>query len=163
MPVRYFYDLEFGDTASVVSLVSVGVVAEDGREYYAVSSEFDPLAVHPWVADNVLPQLPPASTWRPRALIAKELEEFFGEDPVWWAWYGAYDHVALCQLWGGMTALPRTFPRYTLDVRQLWEHLGRPPLPVQESGLHDALADARHVRVKYDALAEKAYRLGLKV
>src|SRR6202008_4817990 len=74
--VRDFYDLEFGDTASVVSLVSVGVVAEDGREYYAVSSEFDPLTVHPWVADNVLPQLPPASTWNPRALIAKELEEF---------------------------------------------------------------------------------------
>ena len=45
--MRFYYDLEFGDTASVVSLVSVGVVAEDGREYYAVSSEFDPLAVHP--------------------------------------------------------------------------------------------------------------------
>ena len=163
MAVRYFYDLEFGDTLSVVSLVSVGVVAEDGREYYAVSSEFDPLAVHPWVADNVLPQLPPAPTWKPRAVIAKELEEFFGADPVWWAWYGAYDHVALCQLWGAMTSLPRAFPRFTLDVRQLWEHLGRPPLPVQESGLHDALADARHVRVKYDALAEKAYRLGLSV
>jgi hypothetical protein len=161
--VRYFYDLEFGDTESLVTLVSVGVVAEDGREYYAVSSEFDPLAVHPWVADNVLPQLPPAATWKPRALIAKELEEFFGHDPVWWAWYGAYDHVALCQLWGRMTSLPRPFPRFTLDVRQLWEHLGRPPLPVQETGLHDALADARHVKVKYDALAERAYLLGLSL
>ncbi|MDP9183080.1 MAG: 3'-5' exoribonuclease [Actinomycetota bacterium] len=161
--MRYFYDLEFGDTASVVSLVSVGVVAEDGREYYAVSSDFDPLAVHPWVADHVLPQLPAVSTWKPRGVIAKELEEFFDADPVWWAWYGAYDHVALCQLWGAMTSLPRGFPRFTLDVRQLWEHLGRPPLPVQRSGLHDALADARHVKVKYDALAEKAYLLGLHV
>ena len=161
--MRYFYDLEFGDTATVVSLVSVGVVAEDGREYYAVSSEFDPLAVHPWVAENVLPQLPPASTWKPRAVIAAELEEFFGDDPVWWAWYGAYDHVALCQLWGAMPQLPRAFPRITLDVRQLWEHLGRPPLPVQENGLHDALQDARHVGVKYHALAERAYLLGLTV
>jgi hypothetical protein len=161
--VRYFYDLEFGDTAPGVTLVSVGVVAEDGREYYAVSSEFDPLDVHPWVAEHVIPQLPPASTWKPRAVIADELVEFFGEDPVWWAWYGAYDHVALCQLWGRMTQLPRAFPRFTLDVRQLWEHLGRPPLPSQESGLHDALADARHVRVKYESLAEKAYQLGLRV
>jgi hypothetical protein len=161
--VRFFLDLEFGDTSRVVSLVSVGVVAEDGREYYAVSSEFDPLAVHPWVADHVLPQLPPASTWKPRAVIAAELEELFGPDPVWWAWYGAYDHVALCQLWGAMPALPRAFPRFTLDVRQLWEHLGRPPLPKQETGLHDALHDARHVKVKYDALAERAYLLGLSV
>jgi hypothetical protein len=161
--VRYFYDLEFGDTAELVSLVSVGVVAEDGREYYAVSSDFDPLAVHPWVRENVLPQLPPVATWRPRAVIAAELEEFFGTDPVWWAWYGAYDHVALCQLWGAMPQLPAAFPRFTLDVRQLWEHLGRPALPAQPSGLHDALHDARHVKARYEALAERAYRLGLQI
>jgi hypothetical protein len=161
--VRFFVDLEFGDTATVVSLVSIGVVAEDGREYYAVSSEFDPLDVHPWVRDNVLPQLPPASTWKPRSLIAAELETFFGDDPVWWTWMGAYDHVVMCQLWGPMTSLPQAFPRFTMDVRQLWQHLGQPPLPKQESGLHDALADARHVKVKYDALAERAYRLGLEV
>ncbi len=161
--MRMFYDLEFGDTAGLISLVSVGVVAEDGREYYAVSSEFDPLAVHPWVRDNVLPQLPPTSTWKPRAQIRDELLAFLGDDPVLWAWFGAYDHVALCQLWGAMPELPRAIPRITLDVRQLWEHLGRPPLPVQEQGRHDALADARHVRVRWEALAERAYRLGLDV
>src|SRR3954453_9295402 len=161
--MRFFYDGEFGVTAPEITLISIGVVGEDGRGYSAVSSEFDPMAVHPWVRDNVLPQLPPASTWKPRATIAAELEEFFGSDPVWWAWYGAYDHVALCQLWGAMTSLPRAFPRFTLDVRQLWEHLGRPPMPTQTSGLHDALADARHVKTKWEALAEKAYSLGLEV
>jgi len=96
--VRIFYDLEFGDTAREISLVSIGAVGEDGREFYAVSSEFDPLAVHPWVRDNVLPQLPPASTWQPRARLREELLAFLGPEPVLWAWYGAYDHVALCQL-----------------------------------------------------------------
>ena len=161
--MRFFYDLEFGDTEREITLVSIGVVAEDGREYSAVSSDFDPLAVHPWVRENVLPQLPPASTWRPRERIRDELLAFFGADPVLWAWYGAYDHVALCQLWGAMPALPRALPRYTLDVRQLWEHLGRPALPQQQGGLHDALADARHVKVRWEALAERAYRLGLDV
>ena len=160
---RYFYDLEFGDTAAEVSLLSIGVVCEDGREYYAVSADLDPLAVHPWVRDNVMPQLPPAATWKPRSVIRDELAIFLGDEPVLWAWYGAYDHVALCQLWGAMPALPRAIPRFTLDVRQLWEHLGRPPLPKQERGLHDALEDARHVRVKWEALAERAYRLGLVV
>lgn len=161
--MRFFYDLEFGDTSGLVTLVSIGVVAEDGREYSAVSSEFDPVAVHPWVREHVLPQLPPAATWKPRNTIARELEEFFGDDPVWWAWFGAYDHVALCQLWGAMPELPRQFPRITFDVRQLWDHLGRPRLPAQERGLHDALEDARHVKTRYDVLAERAYRLGLSI
>ncbi len=161
--MRYFYDLEFGRTAPVVTLISVGVVAEDGREYYGVSSEFDPLSVHPWVAEHVLPQLPPTCTWKPRSVLAGELEEFFGEEPVWWAWMGAYDHVALCQLWGEMPALPRQFPRMTMDVKQLWSSLGRPALPVQQDGLHHALADARHARLRWESMAERAYALGLSL
>ncbi len=161
--MRVFYDLEFGNTDGLITLVSVGAVREDGEEYYAVSAEFDPLGVHPWVRDNVLPQLPPTSTWKPRAVIRDELLAFFGEEPVLWAWYGAYDHVTLCQLWGAMPQLPRALPRFTLDVRQLWEHLGRPPLPAQPGGLHDALADARHVRVRFQVLSERAYLLGLVV
>src|SRR3954466_15930170 len=98
--VRFFVDCEFGDTAPVVTLVSVAAVGEDGSEYYAVSSDFDPLAVHPWVAEHVLPQLPPTSTWKPRAVIARELEEFFGEDPVWWAGVGAHHHRGDFPLWG---------------------------------------------------------------
>lgn len=163
--MRYFYDAEFGRTAPEVTLVSLAVVAEDGRELYAVSSEFDPLDVHPWVRDTVLPQLPPSSTWVPRRAIAAAVEALVaGDDDVQlWAWFGAYDHVALCQLWGEMPALPRALPRLTYDVRQLWHHLGRPALPSQATGLHDALADARHVKVRFDALAERAYRLGLEV
>src|SRR3954452_20841080 len=103
--MRFFYDGEFGVTAPEITLVSIGAVAEDGREYYAVSSEFDPMAVHPWVRDNVLPQLPAAATWKPGVTIREELLAFLGQEPVLWAWYGAYDHVALCQLWGGMADL----------------------------------------------------------
>ena len=161
--MRYFYDAEFGRTAPEVTLVSIAVVAEDGREYYAVSSEWDPLAVHPWVRDHVVPQLPPAPSWKPRSVIRGELEEFLTGDVVLWAWYGAYDHVALCQLWGEMPELPRSVPRVTLDVQQLWQHLGRPVLPKQEAGLHDALADARHCKLRWEALAERAYALGLDV
>lgn len=161
--MRFFYDAEFGRTAPDVTLVSIAVVAEDGREYYAVSSEWDPLEVHPWVADNVVPQLPPASTWKSRSLIRDELEAFLGRDVELWAWFGAYDHVALCQLWGDMPSLPRAVPRLTLDVRQLWQHLGKPVQPALLLGQHDALADARHVKVKFDALAERAYLLGLEL
>jgi len=163
--MRVFYDGEFSTTAPEIGLVSIGAVTEDGREFYGVSSEFDPATAHPWVKRHVLPQLPPPGdqAWMTREQLRAGLLELFGDAPVLWAWYGAYDHVALCQLWGAMPDLPRSIPRFPLDVRQLWEHLGKPALPVQEAGLHHALDDARHVKVRWEALAEKAYLLGLSV
>ena len=163
--MRIWYDAEFSTTAPSVELVSIGAVAEDGREFYAVSTEFDPAAAHPWVVANVLPQLPPHGdpAWMSRAALRDALLDFLGLEPVLWAWYGAYDHVALCQLWGSMPELPRAIPRFTMDVRQLWEHLGRPALPQQAAGLHHALDDARHAKLRWEARAEKAYRLGLEV
>jgi hypothetical protein len=163
--VRVFYDAEFATTAPTVELVSLGAVAEDGREFYAVSTEFDADDAHPWVKQHVLPQLPAHGdpAWMSRVALREALLDFLGPEPVLWAWYGAYDHVALAQLWGSMPELPRVVPRFTLDVRQLWEHLGRPPLPAQPAGLHHALDDARHVKTRWEALAERAYRLGIEV
>ena len=70
-----------------------------------------------------------------------------------WAWIGAYDHVAVCQLWGDMTRLPRKIPRFTRELKQYWEMAGEPRLPRQDDGRHDALADARHNLVRYRAIA----------
>ncbi|GAB4006940.1 hypothetical protein GCM10029992_59260 [Glycomyces albus] len=48
------------------------------------------------------------------------------------------------QLWGTMPDLPRVLPRMTKDLRQRWDDLGRPALPVaDDADLHDALGDAR--------------------
>ena len=163
--MKVFYDGEFSTTAPQLGLVSIGAVREDGREFYGVSTEFDPATAHPWVKQHVLPQLPPLDdpAWMSREQLRAGLLDLLGDDPELWAWFGAYDHVALCQLWGSMPELPRVVPRFTMDVHQLWRHLGRPPLPAQAAGLHHALADARHVKVRFEALAEKAYRLGLDV
>ncbi|GAA4253877.1 polyadenylate-specific 3'-exoribonuclease AS [Dactylosporangium darangshiense] len=150
---RYFYDCEFIEDGRLIDLVSIGVVDEHGREYYAVSTEFDDSRAVSWVRRNVLDKLPSPSdkAWRSRERIRAELLDFLTEplrkgeadELELWAWYAAYDHVALAQLWGSMPALPREIPRFTKDLRQLWDDAGRPPLPVAE-GRHDALVDARH-------------------
>ncbi|WP_024803740.1 polyadenylate-specific 3'-exoribonuclease AS [Nocardia sp. BMG51109] len=156
--MRYFYDCEFVEDGKTIDLVSIGVVCEDGREYYAVSTEFDPERAGPWVRRNVLPKLPsPASPrWKPRAQIRDELHRFVvprqGVEPELWAWIGAYDHVVLCQLWGSMVDLPHNMPRFTYELRQHWEMAGRPPLPPVPPDAHDALADARHNLAKYEAI-----------
>lgn len=154
MVYRYFYDCEFIEDGRVIDLVSIGVVDEYGREFYAVSTEFDATAAVPWVRRNVLNQLPSPGdpAWRSRKRIRADLWEFLtaplrtrpGETIELWAWLAAYDHVALVQLWGAMPDLPREIPRFTKDLRQLWDERGRPPLPAAPPGQHDALVDARH-------------------
>lgn len=67
--------------------------------------------------------------------------------PSLWAYYGAYDHVALAQLYGPMIKLPKGIPMFTNDIMQLLEARENadnpvelpPPFPNQ----HNALADAR--------------------
>jgi hypothetical protein len=66
--MKYFIDFEFieGFKSSYfklplsykqrhfIDLISIGVVAEDGREYYAISNEFNPNDADNWVRENVL-------------------------------------------------------------------------------------------------------------
>ncbi|MFE3289818.1 polyadenylate-specific 3'-exoribonuclease AS [Rhodococcus sp. NPDC059234] len=156
--MRYFYDCEFIEDGRTIDLVSIGVAAEDGREFYAVSTEFDPDRAGKWVRANVLPKLPQPSSplWRSREQIRNDLLKFLiprpGITPELWAWVAAYDHVALCQLWGDMTALPQSMPRFTRELKQYWEDSGSPALPAAPGDAHDALADARHNLVKFEAI-----------
>ncbi|KZM73776.1 hypothetical protein AWN90_35045 [Nocardia terpenica] len=128
--MRYFYDCEFVEDGITIDLISIGVVCEDGREYYAVSTEFDPDRAGPWVRRHVLPKLPEPSSplWRSRERIREDLYAFLVPrptvEPQLWAWVSAYDHVALCQLWGSMVDLPTALPRYTNELRQHWDMAG---------------------------------------
>ena len=56
--VQYFYDTEFIENGRTIDLVSIGVVAEDGREFYAVSKEFDANAAGPWAVSYTHLTLP---------------------------------------------------------------------------------------------------------
>ena len=154
MVYRYFYDCEFIEDGHVIDLVSIGMVDEYGREFYAVSTEFDPSRAVPWVRRNVLDKLPSPQdpAWRSREQIRDDLWEFMirplrdrpGETIELWAWFAAYDHVALAQLWGAMPALPPEIPRFTKELRQLWDDTGQPAVPEPVGARHDALVDARH-------------------
>jgi hypothetical protein len=150
MPRRVFYDCEFNDNGSTVELISIGAIDEQGHEFYAISTDFDPEACNPWVKENVLPLLPSRSAgypWMSRTMIARQLSAYLLATPLrrleLWAYYGAYDHVALAQLWGAMIQLPSGVPMFTHELMQLWESSGRPEKPAQPKGEHNALADAK--------------------
>jgi len=182
--MKYFYDSEFLEDGRTVDLISIGIVAEDGREYYAVSQECTSRKLekrirrHEWLMANVVPSLPkPHGDWnnhmprswlfnyyapevKPRERIAAEVRDFLlsADSPELWADYGAYDHVALCQLWGPMVDLPEGLPMFTRDIQQEAARLGVAwdELPTQAEGNHNALADARHARVRWEFLRDRA-------
>lgn len=158
--MRYWYDTEFIENGSTIDLLSIGIVAEDGRELYMQTPRAAFLRAHPdrctneWVRDNVLPHLllgeVPHSKMR-ELLVDFCLVEKYGK-PEFWGYYSAYDHVALCQIFGTMMELPTDWPMYTCDIKQLCDSLGNPKLPEQGKGEHNALADAKWNKTAFEFL-----------
>jgi len=52
--IEGFHKPPFGKKRHFIDLISIGIVAEDGREYYAISNEFNPKDADKWVRDNVI-------------------------------------------------------------------------------------------------------------
>jgi hypothetical protein len=146
---RFFYDTEFAEQPSTIELISIGIVNEMGEGRYCINSEFDESLCNDWVKANVLPKLPPRTdpAWSTRAEIRNAILNFVKpskECPVeLWGYYSAYDHVALCWLFGSMIDLPAGMPMLTRDLKQLADSLGNPDLPPQPDGQHDAIVDAQ--------------------
>ena len=180
--MKIYYDTEFLEDGRSIDLISIGLVAEDGREYYAVQRrswrQWRKVYRHDWLRENVMPSLPRihgdrrlqvstrtnpmaidfhAREMKPREQIRDEVRDFIlaaGPDVELWADYAAYDHVVLCQLFGRMINLPDGVPMWTHDFQQAWEAAGRPDVPEQADGLHNALADARYLKVKHQCLQQ---------
>lgn len=64
--MRFWYDTEFIEDGKTIDLISIGIVAEDGREYYAVVEEiaeeegplYGRIVRHRWLMENVISHLP---------------------------------------------------------------------------------------------------------
>lgn len=193
------FDTEFIDDGKTIELVSIGLVDDEDRFYYAVNKEVDQERIlrHAFLRDQVWPKLPlreletgyaltlregeydrntiipspgqPVEIWvnhelntdhfhsRTKDVIRKQVLEFLvpqgwdaakdGPAVDLWAWFAAYDHVVLAQLFGPMVALPPGVPMRTGDLAQEAARLGVPKesMPPQDEAFkHHALADADH-------------------
>lgn len=153
---NYYFDTEFIDDGKVIDLVSIGIVDDEGRELYLESSEFDESKANSWVREHVLSELGPPNERHPRSVIADRIAHFVKTDsphpPQFIAYFADYDWVALCQLFGPMIGLPKGWPMFCLDLRQLQFHTGQ-RIKQPETDRHHALTDARWVRECWQQLA----------
>jgi hypothetical protein len=151
--MKYWLDTEFIERPCTIDLISIGLVAEDGREFYAESSEVDWSKASRWTLENVRPRLQGPAM--PQEDIGYAVRRFTDADehPEFWGYFPAYDWVAFSWLFGGMTELPFDYPQLCLDVKQWAIQLGDPELPPQSGVHHNALADARWTREVWYFLA----------
>jgi hypothetical protein len=151
--MKIWFDTEFIEDGKTIDLISIGMVREDGATFYAENSECDHSRASQWVKDNVLVHLQGGSYVWNRKDMAEYIVAFAGgnrgEEPEFWAYYADYDWVALCQLYGTMMDLPKGWPMYCRDIKQLCDYVGNPELPPQDGIEHHALADAQWTRLAW--------------
>jgi hypothetical protein len=148
--MRFWFDTEFIDTGKQVHLLSIGIVSEDGRTYYAEPDDAPKELACEWVQKNVLPHL--TGEVKPRRLIAADIHSFCGARPEFWAYFASYDWLVLCQIYGRMLDVPAHWPNFVMDVQQLRIELGVGNLPKQESTEHNALNDAIWTKLAWEFL-----------
>lgn len=159
--MRYFFDTEFIEDGQSVTLLSLGLVAADGRSYYAENSTADLGNANAFVIANVIPLLGRDPNARKTPLqIRDDLLKFIGRDkPEFWGYYCAYDWVLFSQLFGDFDSYHKLcggWPMMCLDVEQLrlsYPNATLPPPPVEQ---HHALADAQWVQAAWRAITEQA-------
>lgn len=165
--MRYFLDTEFLENPALrtIDLISIGIVAEDGREYYAINLDFDSGTADEWVRSNVLAKLPPrpkrgkplggrrSHAWRTLDQIRSDVIEFIGkEPPEFWGYYASYDWVVFCWLFGRLIDLPHGYPSYCRDIKQLMDYARVESIPFGSESEHSAISDARWNRKAHNWL-----------
>lgn len=170
--LRFFLDSEFNEHAArfAIDPISVALVPENQQQpnFYAVSSDFDPRAITPWLQDNVVVHLPPPQARLPNDAIRDAIVDYLkkiapaqvGRVEIW-AHNGATDQVVLASFFGGLMGLRRAFNAAGLpspefrDTKELVRATGHRIAPPQNA--HDCLVDALWTR---DLFASCAAKLG---
>jgi hypothetical protein len=155
--MRYFLDTEHTDDGERFELISIAIVSDDGREYYAAVDGFDTSAVNAFIEERVIPQLPAPGDplWKTKDQIRDEITAFVTGDPIeFWTMCAWSDWSIVVRLFGHFEDLPAGWPMACWDLWQLEAELGltrEDRLPEPED-VHNALADARYHREIYHHL-----------
>ncbi len=158
--MKIFFDTEFSEIGGNIHLISLGAVDEKGREFYAINEAVESMPLSPWLKTNVVEKL--QLTGRHDRTPLQSLEKIAGSfqhfveysknasstELEFWAYYGAYDWVILCHLFGGMLKMPYGWPQYFHDLRVYLNSHGLRHISDDDKrfDIHNALADARWVK-----------------
>lgn len=167
---RFFFDTEFIEyppthkyRKGTIDLISIGIVDDLGREFYAISNEFDESMASDWVRENVIAKLEDPTTHPRMSLyeIKNNLLNWYFKDvkdPEFYAYFCSYDWVVFCWIFGTMMELPKGFPMYCRDIKDRMKTFGvhKVDLPEQDEDTHhNALADAKWNKAAYAVIQKR--------
>lgn len=181
--MKIFLDTEFTGLHQNTTLISIGLVAENGREFYAEFTDYDHNQIDDWLQENVINGLfyilgghggpfrqytegAHVGCMGTKKEIAKKLEGWlseFGKVEIWSDCL-AYDWVLFCQLWDGALSVPKNIYYIPFDICTLFKAKGIDPDINREQFAemtgdarrkHNALWDAKIIKACYERLIAK--------
>ena len=180
--MKIFFDTEFTGLHQNTTLISIGLVAENGKTFYAELSDYDRAQVNDWIQENVIAHLAQetgdygglskeintksielcghvALIDHKQKDIAEYLERWLKQfDQVEiWSDCLAYDWVLFCQLFGHAFNIPKNVYYIPFDICTLMKIKGVAPNVNREefAGMTGAKHNALHDAMVIKACYEK--------
>ena len=175
MRTKVFFDTEFTGLHQNTTLISIGLISECGKTFYAEFTDYDKFQCNSWILENVIKNLAFNNLPRDNNIISSDLSNYkvkadsnsIKERLTNWlkqfeavemvSDYLAYDWVLFCQLFGGAFYIPENIYYIPFDISTLFYAIGVDPDVSREeySGMfgetikHNALWDAKVIRECY--------------
>ncbi len=164
--MKLFFDCEFTGLHQNTTLISLGIVAENGNALYIEFDNYDDDQIDDWLRENVIVNLgkPDIECYyvcvRTRRGGVAALREWLSrfDNVEFWGDCLAYDWVLFCELFGGgAECLPRNVYYIPFDICTLFKVKGIDPdvhretfAELEPSSKHNALHDALVIKACYE-------------
>lgn len=137
--MKLFFDTEFTGLHKNTTLVSIGIIAENGKTFYAELTDYDQKQIDEWLEKNVIANLTidkdslgkfgDDANWIVRGdteSVKYYLEEWLKqfEKVVFWSDCLSYDWVLFNHIFGHAFSIPENVYYIPFDICTLFEHKG---------------------------------------
>jgi len=181
MRTKIFFDTEFTGLHQKTTLISIGLISECGKTFYAEFTDYDQSQIDDWLKDNVISKLiidkdslglfgdpdnhiVRGDTKSVKYYLEKWLSQF--EEVEMWSDCLSYDWVLFNQIWGHAFNIPKNVYYIPFDICTLFKIKGidNPFIEIDPdvsreafasvngNDKHNALWDARVIKMCYDKL-----------
>lgn len=177
--MNLYLDCEFTGLKQKTNLISIGIVSEDNRYFYAEFNDYDKSLIDDWISSNVLKKLKFRSditqyvSKQEKILfnnysveiksdtkeIVKELERWLSqfEKVEIWSDAPSYDWVLFCELFEGALKLPSNIFYLPFDIVTLFKLKNIDPdinreefARLNSEDKHNSLWDAKVIKACYE-------------
>src|SRR5690348_4205522 len=118
--MKLFFDTEFTGLHQTTCLLSIGIVDENGREFYRELDDYDPTQLNDWLKENVIANFLNEGSVN-MGMLRDDLREWlktydYGEQIEVWSDCLAYDWVLFCEIFGGAFQVPKNIYYIPFDI-----------------------------------------------